>query len=43
MILEILQYATSSFWTFVGCAILIGTVTQGAVALAAVLIRGFRP
>jgi hypothetical protein len=37
--LEILQYATSSFWVFVGHAILIGGIGQ-AIAMIISALRG---
>lgn len=35
--LEILQYATSGFWTFIGCFLLLGLVARGGVAVLAVI------
>jgi hypothetical protein len=35
--LEILQYATSSFWIFIGCAILLSIATGPLYGLAATL------
>lgn len=34
--LEILQYATSGFWTFIGCFLLFGLVVRGGVAVLSV-------
>jgi hypothetical protein len=44
--LAILQFATSGFWTFVGCAILFGIAADAAVRAYAVtiaLVIGSRP
>lgn len=40
--LEIIQYATSGFWVFIGCAILLGIAMGGlasAISIIAALIR----
>lgn len=40
--LEIIQYATSGFWVFLGCAILLGIAMGGlssAIAIISHLIR----
>lgn len=39
MMLEVLQYATSGFWVFVGCAILLGIAVKGIVLLVALIVR----
>jgi hypothetical protein len=44
--LAILQYATSGFWTFVGCAILFGIAADAALrayAVTVALVVGRRP
>ena len=40
--LEILQYATSGFWTFMGCALLFALPTQAAVALLVAIMKVLR-
>lgn len=35
--LEILQFVFSGFWTFVGCALLLGIVVKGIIGVIAVL------
>jgi hypothetical protein len=39
MLLDVLQFAFSGFWTFVGCWIFLGIVVKGIVGLV-VALRG---
>jgi hypothetical protein len=43
--LAVLQFVFSGFWTWLGCAVLLGIATRGVASLAvatAALIRGHR-
>lgn len=36
--LEVLQYATSGFWTFIGCALLIAIMGEAAASVVIALV-----
>ena len=40
---EFFQFATSGFWVFLGCCILIGIAVRGLIAIVAILRVGSWP